>query len=117
MDIGKRLRELREAKALSRDDVEDRTGLPRAYVSKVEHGRSTPTLQVLERWAEALDVELYQLFAVGHGQPEAAESPERIPVGAQERTLLGLFVQMPVEDRALVISLARDLVKWKGKRG
>jgi hypothetical protein len=72
---------------------------------------------MLVRWAEALDVELYQLFAVGHDQPVAAESPERIPVGAQERTLLGLFNQMPVEDRALVISLARDLAKRKGKRG
>jgi hypothetical protein len=29
VDIGKRLRELREAKALSQGDVEDRTGLPR----------------------------------------------------------------------------------------
>ncbi len=72
MDIGKRLRELREAKGLSQSDVEDRSGLPQAYVSKVENGRSTPTLQMLERWANALDVELHQLFAVGHSQPEAA---------------------------------------------
>ena len=90
---------------------------PRTHVSLVENGRSTPTLQVLERWAEALDVELHQRFAVGHGQPEAPVLPERIPVGPQERTLLGLFGQMPVEDRALLISLARDLVKRKGKRG
>jgi hypothetical protein len=72
---------------------------------------------MLERWAEALDIELHQFFAVGHGQPRAPELPERIPVGAQERALLGLFGQMPVEDRALLISLARDLVKQKGKRG
>ncbi len=58
MDIGKRLRELWEAKALSRGDVEDRTGLPRSYVSRVENGHTTPTLPVLERWANALDVEL-----------------------------------------------------------
>ena len=117
MDIGKRLRALRKAKGLSQRDIEDRTGLPKAYVSIVENGRTTPTLQMLERWAEALDVELYQLFIVRPGQPEAAESPERIPVGAQERTLLGLFGQMPAEDRALVISLARDLVKRKSKQG
>lgn len=114
MDIGKRLRELREARGLSQRDVEDRTGLPRTLVSLVENGRLTPTLQMLERWAKALDVELHQLFTVGHGQPEAPVLP---PVGAQERTLLGLFGQMPVEDRALVISLARDLVKREGKRG
>ena len=115
MDIGKRLRELRKDKGLSLRDIEDRTGLPKAYVSIVENGRTTPTLQMLERWAEALDVELYQLFAVGHDQPVAAESPERIPVGAQERTLLGLFGQMAVEDRALVISLVREIVKRAGQ--
>ena len=117
MDIGKRLRALREAKGLSQSDVEDRTGLPRSYVSKTENGHGTPTLQVLERWANALDVELYQLFVVGHGQPEAPVPPERIQVGAQERTLLGLFGQMPAEDRPLLISLAREIVKRKGKRG
>ena len=117
MDIGRRLRDLREAKGLSQTDVEDLTGLPRSYVSRTENGHGTPTLQVLERWANALDVELYQLFAVGHGQPEAPVPPERTRAGAQERTLLGLFGQMPVEDRALLISLARDLVKRKGKRG
>ena len=117
MDIGKRLRELRKAKGLSQRDIEDRTGLPKAYISIVENGRTTPTLQMLVRWAEALDVELYQLFAVGHDQPEATAFHERSPVDAQERTLLGLFDQMPVEDRALLKTLARDLVKRKRKRG
>jgi hypothetical protein len=72
---------------------------------------------MLERWAEALDVALYQLFAVGHDQPETPESPERIPVGAQEQTLLGLFEGMPADDRALLISFARDMVKLKSKTG
>ena len=117
MDIGRRLRELRKDKGLSLRDIEDRTGLPKAYLSIVENGHTTPTLQMLVRWAEALDVELYQLFAVGHDQPEATAFHERSPVDAQERTLLGLFDQMPVEDRALLKTLARDLVKRKRKRG
>lgn len=117
MDIGKRLRELREAKALSRGDIEDRSGLSHTYVSRLEHRHIKPTLRVLERLAKALDVELHQLFAVGNGQPEAPVLPDSIPVGSQERTLLGLFGQMPVEDKPLLISLARDLVKRKGKRG
>ena len=117
MDIGRRLRELRKDKGLSLRDIEDRTGLPKAYLSIVENGHTTPTLQMLEKWAEALDVELYQLFAAGHGQPEAAESPERIPVGAQERTLLGFYDHMAAEEKSLLISIARDLTKRKGKRG
>ena len=116
MDIGKRLRELREANGLSQSDVEDRTGLLCAYISHVENGHSTPTLPVLEKWADALDVDLYQLFVVGQGEPEAAR-PEMIQFGAQERALLELFRPMSVEDSALLISLAREIVKRKGERG
>ena len=117
MDIGKRLRELREANGLSQGDIEDRTGYLRIYVSNVETGHRTPSLKVLEKWAKALDVDLYQLFVVGHGEPEALVPPEKIPGGAQERTLLRLFGQMPIEDRALLISLAREIVKRKDERG
>jgi transcriptional regulator with XRE-family HTH domain len=117
VDISKRLRELREAKGLRQGDVEDRTGLPRTLVSLVENGRLTPTLQILETSAKALDVELHQLFTLRNGQPDATVLPERIPSGAQLRTLLGLLGQMSAEDRALLISLARGLLKRKGKRG
>jgi len=114
VDIGKRLRELREAKGMSQSAIQDRAGLSHAHVSRIENGHSTPTLRVLERWAEALDVELYQLFFVGHGRPEPSVLPERIPIGAQERTLLGLFGQMHIEDKRLLISLAREIVKRRG---
>jgi transcriptional regulator with XRE-family HTH domain len=116
MDIGNRLRELREANGLSQSDVEARTGLLRTYISHIENGHSTPSLEVLEKWAAALDVELYQLFVVGQDEPEAIVPTERIQFGAQERALLRLFGQMPVEDRALLISLAREIVKRKGER-
>ena len=117
MDIGKRLRELREANGLSQSDVESRTGLLRTYISHIENGHSTPSLEVLEKWAAALDVDVYQLFVVGQGEPEAGVLPERIQFGAQVRALLGLFGQMSVADKALLISLAREIVKRKGERG
>ena len=117
MDIGNRLREVREAKGLSQGTIRERTGLSFAYISRVENGHSTPSLPLLEKWAKALGVEPYQLLFVGHSQPEALVVPERTPVGAQERTLLGLFGQMAGEDRALLISFAHELVKRKRKRG
>lgn len=72
---------------------------------------------MLEKWASALDVDVYQLFVVGQAEPEADVLRERTPFGAQERALLGLFGQMSVEDKALLISLAREIVKRKGERG
>lgn len=116
MDIGKRLRELREAKGLSQGDIERGAGLLRCYVSRVEHGHTVPSLPTLERWAAVLELELSQVFAVGDEKPEAPEPPKKHPVGAQEQTLLGLFSQIPSEDKPLLISLAREMVKRKGKR-
>ena len=102
---------------MSQSDIDDRSGLPRTHVSLIENGHPTPWLPVPERSANALDVRLHELLNVEDCQPEATAFQERSPVGAQERTLLGLFGKMLVEDRALLISLARDMVKRKGNRG
>ncbi len=65
MDLGRRLKELRSAQNLSQGDIQDKTGLLRCYVSRVENGHTMPNLDTLERWAGALGVELYQLFFEG----------------------------------------------------
>ena len=62
MLIGDRLRAFREAKKLSQGDIEERTGLLRSYISRVENGHTTPSVETLEKWARALDVPLYHLF-------------------------------------------------------
>ena len=62
MQIGAKLRELREAKNLSQGDIEKRTGLFRAYTSRVEHGHTVPTVGTLEKYATALEVPLYRFF-------------------------------------------------------
>jgi transcriptional regulator with XRE-family HTH domain len=61
MKIGQKLRELRDAQNLSQGDIEKRTGLLRAYTSRVEHGHVTPSLSTLEKYAAAFDVPLYAL--------------------------------------------------------
>jgi len=40
MIIGQRLREIRDAKNLSQDDIERATGLVRPYISRVENGQT-----------------------------------------------------------------------------
>src|SRR5690349_10712984 len=62
MLIGAWLRHLRENKRLSQADMEGATGLLRGYISRVENGRTVPSLETLERMAAALEVPLYRLF-------------------------------------------------------
>ena len=65
MIISDRLRDLRERKKLSQGDIEKRTGLLRCYISRVENGRTVPTIETLEKMARALECPLYQLFYDG----------------------------------------------------
>jgi transcriptional regulator with XRE-family HTH domain len=69
MIIGTRLRRLREDKNLSQGDIEERTGLLRCYISRVENGHTVPSLETLERLASALEIPLYQLFYEGDNPP------------------------------------------------
>lgn len=62
MMLNQRLRALREAGQLSQEDIVARTGLPHAFVARVENGDEVPPLEALERWAAALGVPLRQLF-------------------------------------------------------
>jgi len=69
MMIGNRLRAIREQKNLSQGDIEQRTGLLRCYISRVENGHTVPAIETLEKLARALDIPLYQLFYDGEKPP------------------------------------------------
>ena len=65
MMLGERLKMTRKEKRLSQADIEERTGLLRCYVSRVENGHTVPSVETLEKIAQALEVLLYQLFYEG----------------------------------------------------
>ena len=53
MIISERLKQFREFQNLSQGDIEERTGLLRCYVSRVENGHTTPSVGTLEKFARA----------------------------------------------------------------
>src|SRR5580704_13298527 len=62
MEIGERLKALREQKDMSQGDVEKRTGLLRCYISRVENGHTVPAIETIEKLARAMEVPMYALF-------------------------------------------------------
>jgi len=74
MVISERLRAIREQKELSQGDIEERTGLKRCYVSRVENGHTIPSIETLEKMARALEIPMYQLFYDGEAPPEPRRS-------------------------------------------
>jgi len=109
--VGKCLRQFREEKHLSQADIEKRCGLFRAYVARVEGGHTVPSLKILERWAKALGIELYQLLFVGDAQPRAPQTEPSTTLGREQTGLLEAFNRLGPEDQRLLLFLARSL--WK----
>jgi len=54
--LGQNVRRLREAKGWSQEDYADRAGIHRTYVSDIERGKRNPTITVVEKLAEPLEV-------------------------------------------------------------
>jgi transcriptional regulator with XRE-family HTH domain len=114
MLIGKRLREIRDARNLSQGDIERRTGLIRCYVSRVENGHTVPAVETLEEFARALVVPMYALF---YDQ----ESPKP-PVGKSSSweaheldQLREALARVSKRRRQLLLSLVQQMVRRSTK--
>ena len=76
MIMADRSRALREEKNLSQGDIEQRTGLLRCYISRVENGHTVPAIETLEKMARAMQVPMYQLFYDGEAPPKLPHLPK-----------------------------------------
>jgi len=117
MDIGNRLRFVREEKNLSQGDIEQRTGLLRCYISRVENGHTVPAIETLEKIARALEMPLYVLMYEGEEPPAlppraGKRSDEWGNVGKDARSLNKLcrsLAKMSERDRKLLLSFAEKM--------
>lgn len=65
--LGDNMRTLREARALTQAQIGKLAGLPRATWANLETGMGNPTLSVLHRVANALQVSIEELITEGRG--------------------------------------------------
>jgi transcriptional regulator with XRE-family HTH domain len=59
--VGNRIRELRQAKEWSQQMLADHAQIERAHLTRLEEGKKEAGLRVLEKIANALDVEVEDL--------------------------------------------------------
>jgi len=111
MDIGKKIRALREAKGLSQGDIEKRSGLLRSYISRVEGGYTAPSLTTMDKFAKALEIDSYQLLFRGSGQPSAPRIPPHTLQSKSARKLTKDFENMSTANRKLLLTLASKLAR------
>ena len=87
--IGARIRSLREAKGLTQEKLAEVMDINSKYLSNIERGKENPTLDMLIRFAEALKVEMWEMFDFGHevGIKELREALNKLSKEADEEKL------------------------------
>ena len=70
---GKRIRFFREQDGLTQAELAEKTGLSDNFIGLIERGIKHPTLETLNKIAEALEVHLSEFFQPMTNRPEDAE--------------------------------------------
>lgn len=60
--LGARIREIRKAQKLSQEKLAEMVGVDYRYISVLELGKKAPSLEMIEKIATALGVEIRELF-------------------------------------------------------
>lgn len=97
--LGMRIREVRKARQLSQEKLAEKVGVDPKQISRIEGGKSAPSLDTLAAIATHLQVEMKELFDFQH--LVAGESMED-----QAVKLLGL---MDEKTKRLAVRLLRTL--------
>jgi transcriptional regulator with XRE-family HTH domain len=83
--VARNIRRLRVREELSQESLAVDAHIDRTYVSRLERGLENPTVAVLERLAQALDVRIGEFFT----EPKRGELPPKpLPSGRRPRTLV-----------------------------
>lgn len=84
MSLGKRICEIRQAKAMTQAAVAEKSGLVVPYLSRIENDHIEPSFTTLQKIADALDINLVDLF----GYEEQKKFAEQCPVSLSGRCIM-----------------------------
>jgi len=60
--LGKRIQKARKLAELTQEQLAEKVNVSRAYIGYIEQARNTPSIELLEKIARALKVDLKELF-------------------------------------------------------
>jgi transcriptional regulator with XRE-family HTH domain len=73
-DLGKAIRELREARGLTLDALAAEAGMHTTYLSRIERAHSSPTWEKVSSLAEALNVPIAEIATAAEAQAKKRTS-------------------------------------------
>jgi transcriptional regulator with XRE-family HTH domain len=100
--LGARIKELRKAKGLTQDQLSEIVGIDPKHLSRIEVGRSFPSLDALERMTAALHVEIKDFFEFEHQEKNLKEIKGKLDI---------LLKEAGTEKLGLILKLIRAVVR------
>ncbi len=61
-ELGKKIRQLRELKGLSQQNLSESVDISQKSLSRIENGQNSPTFELITKICQELDIELHQLL-------------------------------------------------------
>lgn len=77
MKLGRKIKRVRTGKGITIQDIAERSGLSKGFLSQVENDKTSPSLNTLERIADALETPLTYLLLGERQQPTLVRRGER----------------------------------------
>lgn len=93
-----KLREIRQARRLTIDQLVAMTGLSRGFLSQIETGKREPSVTSLNVLADALKLTVVDLIDAGGDGPAVARAVE-------------IMRRLPLEDQQAVVLMAEALLQ------
>jgi len=79
--LGLRVKELRSVKSITQEELAERSGMFRTYMSRIESGLANPTLTMLHTLAGALEVPITDLFVPAQTAPAKVRAKQPLSRG------------------------------------
>lgn len=95
--LGTRIREIRKAKGLSQERLAELVGIEPRHVSRIEVGKSYPTISRLEKLSMVLGVTMRDFFDFGH-----LKSPDE-----REKDMEIIIKNLPEEHQRIIFKIVR----------
>lgn len=96
-DLGKNIRKFRHGKKLSQRDMEEKSGIKREYLSKLENGElKNPTLSTLIKLSDALGIDLPRLITDDEPLPNKSLTINIDAPKKTQKAIKGSFFASPI---------------------
>jgi transcriptional regulator with XRE-family HTH domain len=118
MNLGKKLRRMRQARGLTAVELAQRARVTTGFISQLEHSQTVPSLQTLQRIAAVLGVSLTYFLLEENLQPQVVRKQERriLHLG-HDGACVALLSPLPAQHLELALcELPPGAVSWSTAR-